>query len=162
MIFNGIPILRFNKHSTIRFGNNIIFNNSTKNNLAGINKPCSIAVLEGAEFIVGNNSGFSGVSIFCSNSITIGDYVNIGVNVFIWDTDFHPLNFLERRSTCLGAKSAEIKIGNDVFIGGNSIILKGVSIGDRSIIAASSVVTKTIPSDEIWGGNPAKFIKFEL
>ena len=56
-------------------------------------------------------------------------------------------------------KTAEVKIGNNVFIGANTIVLKGVTIGDRSIIGAGSVVTKNIPEDEIWGGNPAKFIR---
>lgn len=51
------------------------------------------------------------------------------------------------------------KICDDVFIGCRSIILKGVTIGARSIIAAGSVVTKDVPADEIWGGNPAQFIK---
>ena len=55
--------------------------------------------------------------------------------------------------------SKRVTIGNDVFIGANCYIGKGVSIGDRSIIAAGSVVVKSIPPDEIWGGNPAKFIK---
>ena len=52
-----------------------------------------------------------------------------------------------------------IELGDDVFIGVNSIVTKGVTIGDRSIIAAGSIVVKSIPNDEIWGGNPAKFLK---
>ena len=52
-----------------------------------------------------------------------------------------------------------IIVGDDVFVGANSIILKGVIIGARVIIGAGSVVTKNIPSDEIWAGNPAKFIR---
>jgi acetyltransferase-like isoleucine patch superfamily enzyme len=55
--------------------------------------------------------------------------------------------------------SEPIVIGDDVFIGANSIVLKGVNIGDRSIIGAGSVVSKNIPADEIWAGNPIKFIK---
>ena len=50
-------------------------------------------------------------------------------------------------------------IGNDVFIGTNSLILKGVEIGDRSIIGAGSVVTKSVPASEIWAGNPAVFLR---
>ena len=55
--------------------------------------------------------------------------------------------------------TAPIVIGNDVFVGANSIILKGVTIGDRAIIGAGSIVTKDIPKDEVWAGNPAKFIR---
>ena len=50
-------------------------------------------------------------------------------------------------------------IGEDVFIGAHSIILKGVTIGARSIVGAGSVVTKDIPADEVWAGNPAKCIR---
>ncbi|MNL65825.1 2,3,4,5-tetrahydropyridine-2,6-dicarboxylate N-acetyltransferase [compost metagenome] len=56
-------------------------------------------------------------------------------------------------------KKEPIIIEQDVFIGANSIILKGVTIGARSIIGAGSIVTKNVPADEIWGGNPAKFIR---
>lgn len=59
------------------------------------------------------------------------------------------------------AKTKPIIIGNHVLIGTQCMILKGVTIGDRSIIAAGSVVTKDIPSDCIAGGNPAKIIKMQ-
>ena len=57
------------------------------------------------------------------------------------------------------AKTAPIRIGNHVFIGARCIIGKGITIGEKSIVAAGSVVTKNIPPKEMWGGNPAKFIK---
>ncbi|WP_407947752.1 acyltransferase [Pontiella desulfatans] len=69
---------------------------------------------------------------------------------------------MDRRDGALdvnGTKSSPIKIGNDVFVGTNSIILKGATIGDRSIIAAGSIVSGSIPPDEIWGGNPARLIR---
>jgi acetyltransferase-like isoleucine patch superfamily enzyme len=78
----------------------------------------------------------------------------------IWDTDFHPIQFEERRANDITKiTSAPIEIADDVFIGANSIILKGVSIGSRAVIGAGSVVTKNIPDDEVWAGNPARFIK---
>jgi acetyltransferase-like isoleucine patch superfamily enzyme len=52
-----------------------------------------------------------------------------------------------------------VKIKKYAFIGGGSIILKGVTVGENSIIVAGSVVTRDIPDNEIWGGNPAKFIR---
>ena len=51
------------------------------------------------------------------------------------------------------------KIKDDVFIGAYSFVLKGVTIGNNSIIGACSVVTKNVPDNEIWAGNPAKFIR---
>jgi acetyltransferase-like isoleucine patch superfamily enzyme len=57
------------------------------------------------------------------------------------------------------AEIAPIRIGRDVIVGVNSVILKGVEIGDGAVVAAGSVVTKSIPTNEIWGGNPARKIR---
>ncbi|MBU3855540.1 MAG: acyltransferase, partial [Candidatus Phocaeicola excrementipullorum] len=84
----------------------------------------------------------------------------IGGNCVLIDTDAHNMNYIIRRgqNTDWGI-SSPIVIEDDVFIGVNCIILKGVTIGARSIIAAGSVVTKSIPADCIAGGNPAKVIR---
>jgi acetyltransferase-like isoleucine patch superfamily enzyme len=139
-------------------GNKIKFNSSIYSNFVGLYKPCTVEISKNAVLKIGNFCGFSGVSIVCSESITIGEYLFCGGNVSIWDTDFHPLNFEKRKIGVEGTKIKSIFIGNNVFIGANSIILKGVTIGDRSIIGAGSVVTKSIPEDEIWAGNPARKI----
>jgi acetyltransferase-like isoleucine patch superfamily enzyme len=57
------------------------------------------------------------------------------------------------------AKKRPVVINDNVFIGAHSTILKGVTIGKNSVIGACSVITKDIPDNEIWAGNPAKFIK---
>ncbi len=102
----------------------------------------------------------SNSAIYCAEKITVGDNVMIGGSCKIWDTDFHPLNTLLRtENPNEGYKTKPIIIGNNVFIGGFSIILKGTTIGDGSIIGAGSVVSGTIPAGEIWAGNPARFIK---
>lgn len=72
-------------------------------------------------------------------------------------TDWH--NRLDRKEDVNNRRNAPIKIGDVVFIGARSIICKGVTIGDHSMIAAGSVVVKYVPANEVWGGNPAKFIK---
>ena len=56
-------------------------------------------------------------------------------------------------------RTKPVHIGENVFIGGHCVILKGVTIGDGAVIGAGSVVTKSIPAGEIWAGNPAKFIR---
>jgi len=141
-------------------GKNIIFNSSIDSNLVGLSKPCTIKINTNSKLVINDGSGFSGVSIYCSTSIHIGKFVTCGGNVSIWDTDFHPLNYMDRRQNLLEKiNSSPIEIGDDVFIGANSIILKGVKIGSRSIIGAGSVVTKSIPEDQVWAGNPACFIK---
>lgn len=141
-------------------GNNLKFNSTLKSNFVGIYKPCTISVRINGYLEIKDFSGFSGVSIVCSNKIIIGSYVNCGGNVSIWDTDFHPINYLDRRVHDFDKiSSAPIEIGDDVFIGAHSIILKGVKIGDRAVIGAGSVVTKNVPENQIWAGNPARFIK---
>lgn len=56
-------------------------------------------------------------------------------------------------------KMAKVTIEHDAFIGAGCIILKGVTIGACSIVGAGSVVTKNVPANQIWAGNPAKFIR---
>jgi acetyltransferase-like isoleucine patch superfamily enzyme len=100
----------------------------------------------------------SGTTICAADKIIIGDRCVIGSNVTIADTDFHSLD-PEIRSSLEDsrfAKTKSIEIGSDVFIGGGSIILKGVCIGRGSVIGANSVVTKSISERVIVAGNPAR------
>jgi acetyltransferase-like isoleucine patch superfamily enzyme len=156
----GGIIIHMGNNAKMQIGDNCKFVSHTKFNMVGVTKKTSISVGKNAELKIGKYSGFTGTSIVVTNSITIGDYCNFGGNTFIWDTDFHPLNYEERRvHNVEKINTAPIKIGDDVFIGANTIVLKGVTIGDRAIVGAGSVVTKSIPADEIWAGNPAKFIR---
>lgn len=88
--------------------------------------------------------------------ITIGDHTLVGPNVQIY-TPQHPMDADTRRT--LLEKSHPITIGRDCWIGGGSIICPGVTIGDRAIVGAGSVVTKDIPADTTVVGSPAKVIK---
>lgn len=113
-----------------------------------------------------------GTRIWSAASIKIGDRVLISHNVNIHDTNSHSLEpdlrhqqFLEIMtnghpvSNRYDIDSKSIQIEDDVWIGFNSIILKGVTIGKASIIAAGSVVTKDVPESVIVAGNPAKVIR---
>ena len=88
--------------------------------------------------------------------VIIGSRTLIGPNVQIY-TATHPMNYKERSSGLEFAKA--ISIGEDVWIGGGVIICPGITIGDRTIIGAGSVVTKDIPSDMFAAGNPCKVIR---
>ncbi len=126
------------------------------------NTYASINVLPHATLHIGNCSGMSGGLIWATESITIGDHVNIGGNCSIMDGDMHNTDWRMRRKDreeVVTYKKAPISIDDDVWIGANCTILKGVHIGARSIIGAGSVVNKDIPSDCIAGGNPCKVIK---
>ena len=88
--------------------------------------------------------------------VTIGSNVLFGPSVQIY-TATHPISAVERRKWLESAKP--ITIGSDVWVGGGAIICPGVTIGDRSVIGAGSVVTSDIPSDVIAAGNPARVIR---
>jgi maltose O-acetyltransferase len=88
--------------------------------------------------------------------VTVGSRTLCGPNVQIY-TATHPLQHEERASGLEYAKP--IRIGEDVWIGGSAVILPGVTIGDRSIIGAGSVVTKDIPADAFAAGNPCRVIR---
>ena len=121
-----------------------------------------ICAEEGARIAIGDNVGMSSPCLWARNSIIVGNNVNIGACCVIMDHDAHSLNRELRRSRAdeLGdIASAPIVIGDDVLIGTGCYILKGVHIGPRSIVGAGSVVTHDVPPDEIWAGNPARFIR---
>lgn len=141
-------------------GENFKANSGRIYNPIGGDTYLSLFVNKGAVLIIGKEVGISNSSILCSNMIKIGDNVIIGGSCRIWDTDFHSLDPLIRtRGADNDVNSSPIKIMDNCFIGGGSTILKGVTIGQNSIIGACSVVTKSIPANQIWAGNPAKFIR---
>lgn len=90
------------------------------------------------------------------SQVVIGDRCLFGPKVQIY-TATHPINWKVRGS--LLEYGSPITIGSDVWVGGGAILCPGISIGDRSIIAAGAVVTKNVPADVLVGGNPAKIIK---
>ena len=90
-----------------------------------------------------------------SMKVTIGNNVFFGPNVHIY-TATHPLDAVERRTVEF---SKSVSIGNDCWIGGNSVICPGITIGNGCTIGAGSVVTKDIPDNSLAVGNPAKVIR---
>lgn len=114
-----------------------------------------------------------GSSLVCVDKITIGDYTAIANNVQIVDNNNHPINPYDRlfmRTTAEDSiyrdwKYSEHKpivIGKNVWVGANARINKGVNIGDNSIIAANTVVTKDVPENSIVAGNPGKVVKTDI
>ena len=96
--------------------------------------------------------------IVCLEEILIGDNVTIAAFVSILDHD-HKYSFESNKLVLSGYQSSRVKIGNNVWIGDKTTILKGVSVGDNVIIGANSLVIKDVPSNCIVGGVPAKVIK---
>jgi maltose O-acetyltransferase len=106
---------------------------------------------------IGQNfySNYNLIILDCAK-VTIGDNVLIGPNVSIY-TAGHPLHYELRVQEYEYA--IPITIGNNVWIGGNTVINPGITIGDNSVIGSGSVVTKDIPSDVIAFGNPCKVLR---
>lgn len=119
----------------------------------------TIIQLSGGTIRIGNRVGISNTAICSSNSVTIEDDVCIGAGCKIYDTDFHSSIAEYRQNGNINIKTAPVRIKQRAFIGGHSIVLKGVTIGKESVIGAGSVVTCDIPDGEIWAGNPARFLK---
>ncbi len=153
-LFNGITYFKKGRRNLLLIGDNCIFLSRSTSNLIGINRPCIISSIgeNGSVLKIGNNCGFSGTVIGCFEKITIGDNVKCGANTIITDSDWHPE---DPRSSA----AKPVVIEDNVWLGVNVVVLKGVKIGSNSIIGAGSIVTKDIPSNVIAAGNPCKVIK---
>jgi acetyltransferase-like isoleucine patch superfamily enzyme len=130
------------------------------NPIGGMTFTSIVTSTKNAKIQIKRGARISNIAIFSSNEIIIGENVFIGGDTRIYDTDFHSIKLNNRRKeNDPDIKSQSIEIQNGVFIGASVIILKGVKIGKNSVIGAGSVISKSIPENEIWAGNPAKFIK---
>jgi acetyltransferase-like isoleucine patch superfamily enzyme len=137
----------------VAVGDNCTFLSSPNANLIGVNRPCLVSTMAAeAEVRIGNDCGFSGTVIAAFKQIVLGDNVICGANTLITDSDWHPE---DPRS----GVPAPVVIGNNVWLGVNAIVLKGVRIGENSVIGAASVVTRDIPADVVAAGNPCEVIR---
>lgn len=157
VVFNGAIGFRDSGKGTIRIGDNVTINSGRmKNPIGGADKARLIS--SGGNITIGNRCGISNSTLFSQCEITVEDDVFIGGGCCIYDTDFHSVVFDERmRDSCIAKAPVTIKTG--AWIGGHSIVLKGVTIGEYAVVGAGSVVTKNIPAKEVWAGNPAKLIR---
>jgi len=157
--FFGMTYLRRSPHTRIKIGDNCSFRSSFTSNLVGINRPCLICTwFDEAVIEIGDNVGMSATVIGAKEHIKIGDNVMFGANAFVTDFDWHPVDPNLRHRSDL-APSAPTIIENNVWVGMNAQVMKGVRIGENSVIGANSVVVKDIPANVIAAGNPARVIK---
>jgi len=113
-----------------------------------------LATQPSGTLVIGDYVGMNeGVSIMAVHEVTIGDYTLIADYVAIHDTDFHEL------APGVPVKTAPVRIGRNVWIGRNAIVLSGVTIGPNAVVAAGSVVTSDVPANTIVGGSPARVIR---
>lgn len=167
-VFNHL-YLKIHVGALVQIGNNCtIMSGAGLNPLSRNIKTC-IYVGKKATLKLGNDVGISSSTLWVKESVSIGNSVAIGADCIIMDTDAHNLDWKIRCSEetneygesvdMVTAASAPIVIEDNVLVGARCIILKGVTIGARSIIGSGSIVTKDIPSDCIAAGNPCKVIK---
>lgn len=157
-ISSGPCHFKAHNSESIIIGEQVTLNGYWRTNRSGLSNPVLLETIGSGKINFGSYSGASAVIISSRSEVTIGQHVNIGANTRIFDHDFHSLDHRIRRNSLANIKTSPVKIGDDVFIGANSIVLKGVSIGNKAIVGAGSVVTNNIPQGEVWGGSPAAFI----
>lgn len=161
--FRGFSVIYASKGSQIKFdtsGERINIFSHPFSNMIGLSQRC-LLVAKGGNINIGSGVCMSGCTIYSMNSISIGCGTDIGAGTKIIDTDFHPLPFSQRYPKDMAdkVKTRPITIGEGCFIGTNSIILKGTTLGRNVVVGAGSVVSGSFPDNVIIAGNPAKIIK---
>lgn len=157
----GAARIKARAAGSITIGNRVRLLAHWRSNRVGLSGPVILHTWQGGRIEIGDHTGASAVVISSRSGVKIGRYCNLGGNVRIYDHDFHALDAEVRRGPrgCDDCATRPVSIGDDVFIGAQSLILKGVTIGDRAVIGAGSVVTRDVPADCIAAGNPARVMR---
>lgn len=157
--FHGLPLVFVVRGARVNIGERFICTSDPRMNSIGLIQKTNIRVgRPDAAISIGDDVGISGATLSATMGISIGHRVFIGSGCLISDSDAHPLSAVDRHDRTKIGRAA-IRIGDDCFIGARSIILKGVTIGERSVIGAGSVVSSDIPAGVIAAGNPAKVVR---
>ena len=132
----------------------------------------SFAIGKKGRCTIGDYTLLNGALIMAEDSVEIGSYCLVSWNVGIADSDFHPIEAAQRRidSHALAPyspnrpprpeiRTAPVRIEDNVWIGMGALILKGVTIGENSVVAAGAIVTKSVPANVVAAGNPAVIVK---
>ncbi len=152
-VFRGLPIIHRLPGSEITIGNGCTFNSSANAQQAGIKGPCILWTLsENARIWIGDNTGFSGTALNAQCEIRIGKNVRCGANTTITDTDAHTDD-----TRVSGPERVVIK--DDVWLGMNTVVLKGVTVGEGTLVGANSLVTNSLPDRVVAAGTPARVIR---
>lgn len=155
--FHGLPIIMKHRHSEMSFGSGLGLRSSIRANPLGANHPVILCTWRaGSVLRVGENFAMTGGTLCAAQSIVIGSNVVVGANTVIADTDFHPLQAGKRMTSPSDGACAPIVIEDDVFIGMECLVLKGVTLGHGSVIGAGSIVTQDVPAGWVAAGNPAR------
>lgn len=155
--FNAGPLfrvygpLRVTGPGVVRFGRNCLV-------ISDAIKPVCIRTLAaGAEVVLGDNAGLNGTSIQCVQRVEIGEWANIA-DAYITDTAAHTLSRRRRQQGVDEAGVGQVRIGRNVWISVQVVVLHGVSIGENSVIGACSLLRHDVPANIFGAGNPFRII----
>jgi acetyltransferase-like isoleucine patch superfamily enzyme len=144
--------------SSIVIGKRFIACSDPRHNSLGVFQRVTIKTVgHGARIVIGDNVGMSGCTISSAKSITIGNNVLLGSGCLVTDNDAHPVDPAERTAGG-GGVSKPVIIEDDVFVGARALVLKGVTIGQGSVIGAGTVITKSVAPYSVVVGNPGKVV----
>ena len=155
VILNGFPTIRRKGSGKLIIGDGVTLNTTRWSNALNTGGSMNLCVENGATLEFKRGCGVSASQIIANIGIEIGEDALIGAGCLLCDSDMHEVPLGSGKPTAM----APIKIGNNVFVGARSIILKGVTIGDGAVIGAGSVVAGDVPAHSISGGNPAKQLR---
>ncbi|MCW2903803.1 MAG: hypothetical protein JWO67_6068 [Streptosporangiaceae bacterium] len=157
----GRPLIGLVPGSHITLGERVVLVSRTPWTALGVARPVILRTLRpGAVIRIGSDSGLSGATVCAATNIDIGARVLVGADVLIADTDFHPVDVLPRRAAPERASAAApVRIGDDVFLGARTIVLKGVEIGAGTVVGAGSVVSASLPEGVVAAGNPCRVLR---
>ena len=156
----GMPTLQLHRGSTLALGDGLELRSWPSSNPLTPNHPVVFATRTAEAVIrIGDDCGLTGATLVAAERIEIGDRVLVGANATIVDTDFHPLDPQRRRASINAGATAPVVIEDDVFIGMNAVVLKGVRLGAGCVVGASSVVSEDVAPGATVAGNPARVVR---
>ncbi|RZG76958.1 acyltransferase [Acinetobacter sp. WCHAc060025] len=166
-VLGYLPYFKTPKNGKVFLGENVVLNSDFKRTNTALTYRCKFVTGYDGVIKIGKHTMLNGVCIVSYENVEIGEECQIASSTIISDTDFHPVEPTLRSKQVKGENfpfssvgKKAIKIGNNVWIGWNCTILKGVVIGDDCIVAAGSVVLAgSYPKGSLIAGNPAKVIK---
>ena len=154
VLVHGWPRVRARRGGRILIGDRVTINSAGWSNPFNAH-PATLYAGPGALLELLPGAGISGCQIIAHHHIRIGSDTLVGAGTLVCDSDMHGLPLARGGPPA----TAPVTIGNHVFLGARSIVLKGVTIGDHAVVAAGSIVTRNVPPHALAAGQPARTIR---